>query len=107
MAPELFFVYGPADDQERNLERMKKEHPFTSKSDAFSVGFLAKMIWKDEDNAELFRGDSIYKMSFRVKIDNLLHEDPNQRSSLGKVVETLMGPPYNFPHPESCYRYNI
>ena len=44
VASELFFLYGPRNDEERNLERMKRMHLYTKETDAFSVGFLAKMI---------------------------------------------------------------
>lgn len=106
VAPELFYVYGPPNDDERNLKRMKRLHPYTRESDAFSVGFLAKMIWKGEDSKELFK-DTGDAMAFSVKLDALVREDPTKRASLATVVMDLMGPPYNFKVPDSCFRYTI
>lgn len=106
IAPELYFVYGPPNDEDRNLERMKREHPFTMKFDAFSVGVLASMIWNREESSELFK-DSGDHMIFQVKLDGLIRPDPKERLSLAKVVEDLMGPPYNFKLPESCFRFSI
>ena len=106
MAPELFFVYGPRDDEERNLERMKRMHLYTKETDAFSVGFLAKMIWKGEDCKELFKDTSI-AIALSLKLDALIHEDPTKRPSLARVVEDLMGPPYNFKVPDSCFRCTL
>ena len=106
VAPELFFVYGPRDDEERNLDRMKRMHPFTRESDAFLVGFLAKMIWKGEESQGLFR-DTFSAIAFAVKLDALIDEDPTKRPSLAKVVHDLMGPPYNFKVPDVCFRNTI
>jgi hypothetical protein len=106
VAPELFFVYGPRDDEERNLERMKRMHLYTKETDAFSVGFLAKMMWKGEDCKELFKDTSI-AIAFSLKLDALIHEDPTKRPSLARVVEDLMGPPYNFKVPDSCFRCTL
>ena len=106
VAPELFFLYGKKDDEERNLERMKRMHPCTTLSDAFSVGHLAKKIWREEDCPELFK-DSISKIVFSSKLDGLLNEDPTKRLSLAKVVNDLMSPPYNFQAPNGCFRYTL
>ena len=106
VAPQLFFVYGPPNDEERNLERMKRTHPYTRESDAFSVGFLAKMIWKGEDCKELFK-DTMCAIAFSVKLDAFVNEDPTKRPSLARVVEVLLGPPYNFKVPDSCFRYTL
>jgi hypothetical protein len=106
VAPELFFLYGNSDDEERNLERMKRMHPCTTQSDAFSVGYLAKKIWKDEECPELFR-DVTSMIAFSTKLNGLLNEDPAVRLSLARVVEDLMSPPYNFKAPTSCFRYTL
>ena len=42
-----------------------------------------------------------------MKLDGLVRPDPKERLSLAKVVEDLMGPPYNFKMPESCFRFSI
>ena len=105
MAPKLFFVYGPRDDKERNLERMKSMHLYTKETDAFSVGFLAK-IWKGKDCKDFFKDTSI-AIAFSLKLDALVHEDPTKRPSLAKVVEGLMDPPYNFKVPDSCFRCTL
>jgi hypothetical protein len=106
MAPELFFVYGERDDPDRNLKRMKDMHPYTMESDAFAVGYLARMIWNNEDSTELFKHNKT-KIAFGVKLDALVNEDPKKRPSLAKVVEDLMSSRYNFPIPERCFRRKL
>ncbi len=103
MAPKLFFVYDPPNDEECNLERMKRTHLCTRECDAFSVGFLAKMIWRGEDCKELFK-DTMDLIGFSIKLDALVHEDPSKKPSLAKVIEDLMGLPYNFKVPDCCFR---
>jgi hypothetical protein len=106
VALELFFMYGPSNDNERNLEHMKRMHLYTKESDAYSVGFLVKMIWRGKDCKEFFK-DTIGLISFSVKLDALIHEDPRKMPSLARVVEDLMGPPYNFKVRDCRFRYTI
>ena len=106
MALELFFVYGPRNDEERNLKRMKDMHPYMMESDAFAVGYLARMIWNNKDSAELLKHD-MTKIAFGLKLDALVNEDPKKRPSLAKVVEDLMSSRYNFPILERCFRRKL
>ena len=99
-------MYGPPNDEERNLERMKRTHLCAKESDAFLVGFLAKMIWKGEDCKDLFN-NTMCAIAFSTKLNALLHEDPTKRPSLARVVEDLLGPPYNFKVPDSCFRFTL
>ena len=99
-------MYGLSNDEECNLERMKRTHPCTKEFDAFSVGFLAKMIWKGKDCKDLFK-DTMCAIAFSTKLDALLHKDPTKRPSLASVVEDLLGPPYNFKVPDCCFRFTL
>ena len=106
MAPELFFMYGTRDNEKRNLERMKNMHLYTMGSDAFLVGYLARMIWNNEDSKELFK-TKLETIIFRNKLGALVHEDPRRRPSLVRVVEDLMDLRYHFPVPDSCFRHML
>jgi hypothetical protein len=72
-------------------------------SNAFSVGYLAKMIWRDEQCPYLFK-DTMSMIAFSTKLNGFLNEDPTMRLSLASVVDDLMSPPYNFKAPDSCFR---
>ena len=96
-------MYGEYDDPERNFDKMRKEHPHTLASDAYSVGWLAKQIFRDETQKDLFAHDAI-KVGFSLKLDALLEKDPKRRPTLAKVVESLMALPYNFPISDKCFR---
>jgi hypothetical protein len=43
----LFYVFRPQDSQ-NPLEVMKKKHLYSKAADAYSVGLLASLIWKEE-----------------------------------------------------------
>jgi hypothetical protein len=47
VAPELFYVFGP-EGSRTLLEVMQKKHLYTKATDAYSVGVLASLIWKEE-----------------------------------------------------------
>lgn len=105
VAPELFYVFGPR-NSDTCLERMQREHLFSKEGDAYSVGRLATVIFKDEPDKDLFKIDYA-KDFFTDKLKLLCQKDVKKRASLAWVVEQLMSPPYNFKPPEMCYRRKI
>jgi hypothetical protein len=47
VAPELFYGFGP-EDSRNSLEVMQKKHLYSKATDAYSIGMLASLIWKEE-----------------------------------------------------------
>ena len=103
VAPELFYRFGPPDDEERNLDRMRTLHPYTMAAEAFAVGYLGRQIWNNEDSPELFKTEYT-KVNFGLKLDALCNPDPRRRPTLAKLVEEFRSSKFNFPVPESCFR---
>jgi serine/threonine protein kinase len=74
VAPELFYVFRP-EDSRTSLEVMQKKHLYTKAADAYSIGVLASLIWKEEwdrtlpSNATVFHG-------FELKLRGLQDKDP-------------------------------
>ena len=84
-----FLSMAKHNDPERNFDKMRKDHPHTLASDAYLVGWLAKRIFRDKTQHELFAHDAI-KIGFSLKLDALLEIDPKRRPTLAKVVESLI-----------------
>ena len=47
VAQELFYVFGPH-GSETSLEHHKQKHLYTKGNEAYAVGKLASMIWREE-----------------------------------------------------------
>ncbi|KAG0595207.1 hypothetical protein M758_UG149200 [Ceratodon purpureus] len=105
VAPELWYTYGKP-NSETSYETLRRRHLYTQAADAYSVGVVANMIWKDEDDFDLFK-DAAGKARFAVALKELANPDPKNRSTLQLVHATLRAPPYNFQIPECCYRKHI
>ena len=75
-------------------------------ANAFVVGYLAKTIWRNENNDEHFKHKSM-KVGFALKLDALVDEDPKKRPTLAKVVKILMSLLFNCPIPENCFRHTL
>jgi hypothetical protein len=68
---------------------------FTKEANAYLVGKVAKYIWEEEWDKDLFcngPGMSIFYSKLRA----LIHKDPKTRPSLSSVFETLTSHPFNF-----------
>ncbi|KAG0572431.1 hypothetical protein KC19_VG094700 [Ceratodon purpureus] len=105
VAPELWYTYGKP-NSETSYETLRRRHLYMQAADAYSVGVVANMIWKNEDDFDLFK-DAAGKARFAVALKELTNPDPKNRSTLQLVHATLTAPPYNFQIPECCYRKHI
>jgi hypothetical protein len=105
VAPKLFYVYDPP-NLETSLERVQRRHLYTKEADAYSVGKVAQLIWKDEWYKELFKsvvGASI----FLYKLHQLQQEDPRKRPTLASILEIFTSAPHEMELPDCCFRYEI
>jgi serine/threonine protein kinase len=74
VAPELFYVSEP--EGSRNLlEVMQKKHLYTKAADAYSVGVLASLIWKEEWDRTLLPDATVFH-GFELKLRGLQDKDP-------------------------------
>jgi serine/threonine protein kinase len=80
VAPELFYVFGPKGSQ-TSLEVMQKKHLYTKAADAYSVGVLASLIWKEEWDRTLLPDATIFH-GFELKLRGLQDKDPQTRLSI-------------------------
>lgn len=108
-APELFHVHGGAGARGTSLSpvRMSRAHPHTVKSESFSVGMLARKIYKSDSTSHLFqqnRDPDSVKMRFESALTDLTHADPAARRSISEVVNILKSHPYDLRTPTMCFR---
>lgn len=108
-APELFHAHGG--DKARGTStspmRMAHSHSHTAKSESFSVGTLAKNIYKRDSTSLLFqqnRDPDSVKMRFEHALNELTRRDPAARMTITDVVNTLKSRPYNLRTPTMCFR---
>jgi hypothetical protein len=80
VALELFYILEPQDSR-NSLEAMKKKHLYLKAADAYSVGVLAKQIWKEEWNRDLLP-DAMQFTAFDLKLKSLTDRDLETRSSI-------------------------
>jgi hypothetical protein len=80
VAPELFYVFGP-EGSRTSLEVMEKKHLYTKVADAYSVGVLASLIWKEEWNRMLLPDATVF-YGFELKLRGLQDKDPQTRLSI-------------------------
>ena len=104
--PELFHVRGKRGTS-RSPMRMARKHRHTYLSESFSVGTLAKKIYRHDSTSNLFqqnRDPNGVKMRFEQALDDLTRLDPLKRATITSVVNTLKSPPYNMETPTMCFR---
>jgi hypothetical protein len=82
---------------------MAKQHTTTLKSETYSVGRLANVIWGENWNAKYFVNNST-KMSFGKPIHDMYDWNPQAQRIVQQVVRTLMGFPYNWITFDECYQ---
>jgi serine/threonine protein kinase len=105
-APELFHVRGQRGTPQ-SLMRMARERQHTQTSESYSVGMLAKRIYKKDSTSTLFQGNkdpNILKVRFEQALEELTRPDPATRMSITHTVNTLKGAPYMMETPNMCYR---
>jgi hypothetical protein len=105
VAPELFYVFGP-EDSRTSLEVMQKKHLYTKAADAYSVGMLASLIWKEEWDRILLP-DAMVFHGFELKLRDLQDKDLQIRLSISDVLRRFTSAPFNMVMPEYCFRKEI
>jgi hypothetical protein len=105
MALELFYVFGPQGSQ-NSLEIMKKKHLYLKAADAYSIGVLASLIWKEEWDRMLLPDATVYH-GFELKLRGLQDKDPETRLSISDVLTRFKSPSFNLEMPECCFRKEI
>jgi hypothetical protein len=74
VAPKLFYVFGP-EGSRNSLEVIQKKHLYSKATDAYSVGMLASLIWKEEWNKTLLPVATVFH-GFELKLRGLQDKDP-------------------------------
>jgi hypothetical protein len=105
VAPELFYVFGPKDSR-TSLEVIKKKHLYTKATDAYSVGMLASLIWKEEWDKMLLPDATVF-YGFELKLRGLQDKDPQTRLSILDVLRRFTSAPFNMVMPECCFHKEI
>jgi hypothetical protein len=83
VAPELFYVFGPKGSR-NSLEVLQKKHLYSKATDAYSVGVLASLIWKEEWDRTLLP-DTMVFYGFELKLKGLQDKNPQTRLSISDV----------------------
>ena len=108
-APKLFHVTGERGTPQSPI-RMAMAHKHTIKSESYSVGMLAKKIYRMDATSTLFqrnKDSNAIKMRFEWSLAELTHVDPTERLTVTHVVHTLKGKPYFMETPNMCFRDTI
>ena len=78
--------------------RMAMAHNHTIKSESYSVGMLAKKIYRMDATSNAI------KVRFEQSLAELTRVDPTERLRVTHVVHTLKGKPYFMETPNMCFR---
>jgi hypothetical protein len=81
---------------------MKKKHLYSKAADAYSVGVLASLIWKNEWNRTLLPDATIFH-GFELKLRSLQDKDPKTRLSILDVLTQFKSPLFDMEMPECCF----
>jgi hypothetical protein len=101
VVPELFYVFGTQGS--RNLlEVMKKKHLYSKAADAYSVGVLASLIWKEEGDRMLLPEATVFH-GFELKLRGLQDKDLETRLSISDVLTQFKSPPFKMEMLEYYY----
>jgi hypothetical protein len=68
---------------------MKKKHLYLKAVDAYSIGVLARQVWKEEWNREVL-SDLVRFAVFNLKLNSLTLRDPKTRLSISDVLTWLI-----------------
>jgi hypothetical protein len=105
MAPELFYVFRP-EGSRNSLEVMQKKHLYTKAANAYSVGVLASLIWKEEWDRTLLPDPTVFH-GFELKLRGLQDKDPQTWLSISDVLRRFTSALFNMVMPECCFRKEI
>ena len=107
--PELFHVIGEWGTPQSPM-RMAMAHKHTIKSESYSVGMLAKKVYRMDATSTLFQQDkdsNAIKVRFEQSLaETLMRIDPTKRHTITQVVHTLKSKP-NMETPNMCFRDTI
>ena len=95
-APKLLYVTRDQGMPQSPM-RMARAHKHTIKSESYSVGMLAKKIYKMDATSTLFqqnRDANSIKQCFEHALLDLTHVDPVEHRTVIHIVYILKGPPY-------------
>ena len=90
--------------------RMAMAHKHTIKSKSYSVGMLAKKIYRMDATSTLFqrnKDSNAIKVRFEQSLAELTRVEPTERLTVTHVVHTLKGKPYFMETPNMCFRDTI
>jgi hypothetical protein len=104
VAPELFYVFG-SEGSRTSLEVMQKKHLYTKAADAYSVGVLVSLIWKEEWDRMLLPATVFH--GIELKLRGLQDKDPQTRLSISDVLKQFTSAPFNMVMLECCFRNEI
>jgi hypothetical protein len=79
---------------------------YSKATDAYSVGVLASLIWKEEWDRSLLKDAEIFH-GFELKWRGLQDKDPQTRLSISDVLRRFSLAPFNMVIPECCFRKEI
>ena len=82
-------------------------HNHTIKSESYSVGMLAKKIYRMDATSTLFQRNkdaNAIKVRFEQSLAELTRVDPTERFTVTHIVHTLKGKPYFMETPNMCFR---
>ena len=85
-------------------------HKHTINSKSYSVGMLAKKIYRMDATSTLFQQNkdaNAIKVRFEQSLAELTRVDPTERLTVTHVVHTLKGKPYFMETPNMCFRDTI
>ena len=105
-ALELFQVIGERGTPQSPM-RMAMAYNHTIKSESYSVGMLAKKIYRMDATSTLFQRNkdaNAIKVRFEQSLAELTRVDPTERLTVTHVVYTLKGKPYFMETPNMCFR---
>ena len=108
-APELFHVTGERGTPQSPI-RMAMAHKHTIKSESYSMGMLAKKIYRMDATSTLFqrnKDSNAIKVRFEQSLAELMRVEPTERLIVTHIVHTLKGKPYFIKTPNMCFRDTI
>ena len=82
----------------------------TIKSKSYSVGMLAKKIYRMDANSTLFQQNkdaNSVKVRFEQSLAELTRVDPAERRTVTHVVHILKGKSYYMETPNMCFRDTV
>ena len=88
VARELFYVFGPRGSK-TCLEQQKQKHLYSKVGDAYAVGMLAKMIWREEPDKEML--PTLEQVAtFMYKLGQFIDRNSSTRATFSNAIEMLI-----------------